>query len=182
METKARLKDVTFSINKKMLLTFEVDITQPELLEPFNDKDIRLKAVLWREKRSLDANRYYWELIGQLADMLMISTTELHNLMLAEYGQFEIIDNKLVNIILLDEIEWMKLEYHLKPTTATKVLDDGKIYRVYRVMRGSHTYDSKEMSTLIEGLVRACREQGIETLTEPERMRMYEDYSKRHDQ
>lgn len=38
----------------------------------------------------------------------------------------------------------------------------------YIVIRGSHTYDSKEMSRLINGLVQECRQQDIETMTPAE--------------
>lgn len=127
----------------------------------------------WRDKRSRDANAYYWALLGKIADILKTSTTELHNQEISKYGQPEIIDGSLVNFILLDSVPWQELEYiHLKPTTATKVLEDGKLYRVYRVMRGSSTYDSKEMSILIDGVVSEAKELGIETMPPEELERM----------
>lgn len=35
----------------------------------------------------------------------------------------------------------------------------------YRLMRGSHTYDSREMSELIKGTIQEAEDLGIETLT-----------------
>lgn len=52
------------------------------------------------------------------------------------------------------------------------------MYRTYLMLRGSHTYDTKEMSVLINGLVEECKEQGIETLTPDELRRMMEDAEK----
>lgn len=51
------------------------------------------------------------------------------------------------------------------------------------MLRGSHDYDTKEMSTLIDGVVSEAKELGIETMT-PDRikemMAAYEErYSKR---
>ena len=51
----------------------------------------------------------------------------------------------------------------------------------YRVYRGSHTYDSKEMSQLIEGTVSDCKMWGIETATPDEIRRMEELWSKKYD-
>jgi hypothetical protein len=39
-------------------------------------------------------------------------------------------------------------------------------------LRGSHTYDTKEMSRLIDGVVEAAKELGIETLTPEQLERM----------
>lgn len=97
--------------------------------------------------------------------------------MLSRYGQPEIIDDHLMTVILLDSIDWKQIEYlHLKPTTSTRVLDDGKLYRVYYVIRGSHTYDSKEMSVLIDGIISEAKELGIETLPPDEIGRMKQQW------
>ena len=54
------------------------------------------------------------------------------------------------------------------------------MYRTYTVLAGSSTYDTKEMSELINGLVSECKEQGIETLTPDELARMMKDYEENH--
>lgn len=41
----------------------------------------------------------------------------------------------------------------------------GKEVVFYRLMRGSHTYDSREMSELIKGTIQEAEDLGIETLT-----------------
>ena len=50
-----------------------------------------------------------------------------------------------------------------------KYVDDATFYKIYR---GSHTYDSKEMSILIEGTVADAKEMGIDTKTPDEIRRM----------
>lgn len=145
------------------------------------NRPLRISMKQWREKRSLDANAYYWVLVGKLAAALNTSSTEMHNQILSRYGQPEIAGQSLLNIILLDSIEWARLEYiHLKPTSATQTLADGKLYRVYRVMRGSSTYDTKEMSVLIDGVVEEAREQGIETLPPDELEHMKQMWRKKN--
>ena len=54
---------------------------------------------------------------------------------------------------------------HLQPTSRTTTNQKGKVFRVNLVMRGSHTYDTDEMSKLIDGTVSEAKDLGIETLT-----------------
>ena len=44
----------------------------------------------------------------------------------------------------------------------------------YKIYRGSHTYDTKEMSVLIDGTVADAKELGIETLPPAELQAMKE--------
>lgn len=171
MESKATIAHIgrEFSTGK-VQITFTLDHYEPEEVERLTSKDLRLKAVIWREKRSLNANAYFFVLCGKLAEKRNVSLTWMHNYLISEYGY---LDEDIKTIILDDEIDWLEIEsLHLKPTTATKVLDNGKLYRVYYVMRGSHTYDTKEMSRLIDGTVQDCKAEGIETIPPDELRRM----------
>ena len=172
MESKARLVKTEANVFKKTThLTFEVD--QMLDVSGLEGKDLRLKAVIWRNKRSLDSNAYFHVLVTKIAEKLNSSVTEVKNQLLADYGQPEIQNDSLMTIIMRDDIEWQKLDtIHLKPTTAVRTMDDGKLYRVYYVMRGSHTFDSAEMSRLISATVDEAKELGIQTMTPDEIARM----------
>lgn len=181
MESKARLVDVTANfLTKKMRVTFELEtMCDPQELE---GKDLRLKAVIWRNKRSLDSNAYFHVLCTKIAEKLNSSLTEVKNQLLSDYGQPEIQNDSLMTIIMRDDIEWQKLDtIHLKPTTAVRAMDDGKLYRVYYVMRGSHTFDTAEMSRLISATVDEAKELGIETATPDEIARMNALWGKKHE-
>lgn len=123
-----------------------------------------------KQSRTLTQNAYYWQLLGQTARLLKMSNTELHNQMLAEFGQ---IDTDIGAIIMKDSIDWRTLPHiHVRPTAATRVLDNGELYRVYHVVRGSSTYNTTEMSRLVDGMVEEARQQGIETLPPHELARL----------
>ena len=70
--------------------------------------------------------------------------------------------------------------YHIKPTSEVKLGRDGKMYRTYYLLRGSSTYDTEEMSRLIDGLVDECKDAGIETLPPDELERMMKAYEEKH--
>lgn len=154
--------------SRKWLITFEVDA--PEEFDKLKDKELRIEVKEYREGRSLNANSYFHVLVDKIAKALKISEVESKNQMLARYGQ---LDNYVKTIILDDEIEWQKLaSIHLRPTTHTKVMENGRLYRVYLVIRGSHTYDTTEMGRLIDGTVEEAKALGIETMTPAELERM----------
>lgn len=156
----------------KWLLTFEVDETPA--YDDLKDKELNLEIKQYREKRSLNANAYFHVLVGKIAEVTGQSHTEVHNQLIADYGQ---VDTNVQNIIMDDAIPYLRLEgLHLMPTTATRTMDNGKLYRVYIVMRGSHTYDSKEMSRLIDGTVYEAKGLGIEVLTPSELERMKQQW------
>ena len=122
-----------------------------------------------REKRSLNANSYYWQLVGKIAQTERLSTSYIHNLLLRQYGQPEYMNDRLVYVVIPDDDTSTKKteesdSYHLKPTSQVKTGKDNIAYRTYIMLRGSHSYDTKEMSSLINGAVEMAKESGIETL------------------
>lgn len=186
MESKGTLIDVSRDWKTgKMRLTFEFDSDVSAAIDKIKDKLLRITVKLWRDKRSLDANSYYWVLLSRLAEAVGISKPRAHNLMLRKYGQNLVIDSQIAFLLIPDteEAEETALEaesFHIRPTSQVKQGKDGKMYRTYTVLAGSSTYDTKEMSELINGLVSECKEQGIETLTPDELARMMKDYEENH--
>lgn len=127
---------------------------------------ISIEIKKYRKKRSLDANAYFHVLVGKIADVLGNSKPAVKNMLISKYGQYEIDNGSLVHLIIREDIDVSEKEdIHLSPTSCIKALDDGKVYRVYRLMRGSHTYNTEEMSKLIDGTVSEAKELGIETMT-----------------
>lgn len=176
METKARIHDISidFESGKQVIsLVCEKDVRGE--YDRLKDKECRLKVVQYREGRSLDANAYFHVLVGKIAEVMDCSKVFIKNKMIAEYGQYEKINGKLITIPLDDDIEAYDLEFcHLQPTTQTTINTAGKIFRINIVMRGSHTYDTKEMSELIKGTVQEAKALGIETATPQEIKEMEE--------
>lgn len=131
-----------------------------------------------RAKRSLNQNSYYWALLAKVADKSSISRNRCHNEMLASYGQDEYVDDRLVYVTIPDnekaEREAMEAEtYHLRPTSSVMDGNDGMIYRVWVMLRGSHTYNTAEMRRLLEGIIDEAKQLGIETLPEEELEMLY---------
>lgn len=185
METKGRIKQINLDWKtRKTIVTVEID-AKPDEVEKLIDKILTVVLKPFRKKRSLDANSMYWSLLTQLADKLNASKSFMHNQLLRRYGQPEIIDGNVVYLVLPDSDEGAKTAdeaetYHIKPTSQTMIGNDGKRYRTYILLKGSSEYDTKEMSTLINGLVDECRQVGISTITPDELERMMALYDKKY--
>lgn len=131
------------------------------------------------KKRSLDANAYYWVLLDQLADVLGLARDDLHKEMLHDFGTWEYNADGSPKWVILPKNEPLPKDGYFYDTNADVTVkgqnSGNEIGHAYIVIRGSHTYDSKEMSRLINGLVQECRQQDIETMTPAEIEEMCRD-------
>ena len=160
-------------------------VPEKGVLEGLMGKDFSVTIKEWRERRSLDANAYYWTLLSQLAEVLKMSRPSLHNLLLRSFGEDEDIDGQTVFLILPDSQEAEKKAqesetYHLRPTSQTKEGKDGKTYRTWVLLKGSHDMDTKAFSRLLDGLIEECKAQGIDTMTPDQIERMMRAYEVNH--
>lgn len=86
-------------------------------------------------------------------------------MMIGRYGQPELIkgDIAVLKTNVPTDIMYKKEDVHT--VAIGRRLEKGKEVVFYRLMRGSHTYDSREMSELIKGTIQEAEDLGIETLT-----------------
>ena len=125
-----------------------------------------------KEKRSLDSNAYFHVLCDKLRKVLGISMARCKNHLIADYGQIEYVDDEPM-IYKSNAPEDFMMEQEILHTKCVKVTEEkGKAVYFYRVYRGSHTYNSEEMSLLIKGTIEECKAQGIETATPAELAQM----------
>lgn len=172
-------------------VTFSTNQNIEEALQTFSGKEMDVKLKQHREKRSLDANAYYWCLLTKLARIHGWSNAEAHNRMLRDYGQYERVEGQLIAVPLPDtdqtEREILnKMEYHLALSPKITIMK-GQTKRIYLLLRGSSTYNTEEMARLISGLIDECRWSGIpdsEIMTPFEKQKLYEQYGieEKHEQ
>lgn len=124
-----------------------------------------------REKRSLDANNYAWQLMDQIAKHPAIKSSkeEVYLRMLEKYGIFVYASVSEVQINSLRKT--FRIVY-----PRGKVVEemDGItcILRRCQCYIGSSHYDTKDMADFIDGIVSDAKELGIETETPDELARM----------
>lgn len=131
--------------NKKEIINY--------LLEKPDNKKYEIKEH--RNKRSLNANSYMWELITKIAEVLNTTKDEVYLEELKRYGQ------SMVVPVAKDKKPHGYFKYY---EFLSQRLLNGVYVDFYKVFKGSSEYDSKEMSILIDGVVNDCKELEIETL------------------
>ena len=170
-------------VTRKQSLSLEVNEDARDAFQELKDcEKLVIQIKKYRKKRSLDANAYYWVLITKLARRLELSNPEMHNMCLERYGQLEIMENKAVFVTIPDTEEAENkvrnaLDYHLQSTSQVRQGVDGLLYRTYRLLRGSHTYNSEEMARLISGLIIMCKDAQIpdSEIATPEEKRLLKE-------
>lgn len=150
--TKDELTEVLRSVIKSMGLTKEFDV------------NVVSKSA---RNRSYRQNNYYWVLEGKIAEKLKTSKDELHIIMLNRYGTTKLDDMGRPYIISVrSDVDPTKFYPYLSTIGNGEV--DGKAFTHYRVLKGSHEFDSEEFAHFIDGVVYEAKQLKIETLTPAE--------------
>lgn len=159
IEEPTRRRDGTWS----MTITSRADLG--EIYDELHEFDLDCELKKHRNKRSLDANAYCWVLIDKLALKLGISKVDVYRTAIHEIGGVSDIYcmkdaavDKFCESWKRNGIGWMTETVKSKIAGCTNVI----------VYYGSSTYDTAQMSRLIDIIVQDCREQGIETMTPAE--------------
>ena len=152
----------------KPTLTLEVnELNDFKLLvDDMRGRDkLSIEIKPYREKRSLDANAYFFVLADKLAEKLRITKEEVYREAIRDIGGVsETVCVKTQAVQRLCEVwqnnglGWQTETFPSKIEGCTNVI----------LYYGSSTYDTAQMSRLIERVVEACRENGIETRTPDE--------------
>lgn len=120
---------------------------------------LSIKIDKYREKRSLNANNYAWKLLTEIGNVLRSSKDEVYLEMLKRYGQSEII-SVLAHIPIGEYVKYCE--------EAGESTLNGKLFKHYKVYKGSSEFDTREMSIFLDGVVSEAQELGIDTMTPDE--------------
>ena len=142
------------------------------LLKIADKNPLEAKIQPLKSKRSTDANSYMWVLCDKIADAIHATKEEVYRKAIREVGVFN--DVAITKHALPYLIEtWTSRGVGWLVDTFDSKLDGCKRVRLYT---GSHQYDTKQMSRLIDYIVEEAKELGIETLTPNELNRIVEEY------
>ena len=175
MDTTGRLIGINRDfMTNKLNVTFQIETEPIDELNILSTLDaIDITAKKHRKKRSLDSNAYFHLLVGKIADKLGISKTRCKNILIGRYGQQELLEDDQPVVLKTNiSVEKMLEQEFLHCFPCGCKQENGTEVVFYKVFRGSHTYNTKEMSILIEGTVQEAKDLGIETLPPAELERM----------
>lgn len=166
MEFTGKISNAAISyVTGKPLLSFEVDGDKESVFQALEDlkADDRLtvKVSKYRKKRSLDANAYCWKLIGKLAEKTGIPKNEVYREAIREIG-----GNAEIVCVLDKAVDKLRFGWErngigwITETMPSKIAGCTNVVLYY----GSSTYDTGQMSRLIDLLIDECKANGVEYL------------------
>lgn len=168
---KGRLLDLAFGRDGKQRVTVELDEDFRESWDALHDGEVAVEIKKYRKRRSLDANAYAWVLIDRLAEKLRMPKLDVYRELIRNIGgvsQTVCVQDKAVQDLISgwshNGLGWFAETMPSKLAGCTNVV----------LYYGSSSYDSAQMSALLDLLIDDCKAQGIETTT-PEELAKYKE-------
>lgn len=163
MEFKAESNPrISLTLDGRAEITFTTKRGAVYAIEELKDKELLVKIMTYSPKRSLSQNAYMWVLIGELASKLRLSKDDIYKSYIREYGSYEVLPIKAEAVDRFIEV-WADRGLGW---VCDKLDRPSKLQGYVNVMAfyGSSSYNSGEMSRLIDAVIEDCKEQGIATM------------------
>lgn len=176
MEFEGMLDNVKVDFVKGTELTFTSRNIPNNILDEyirFKDKVLNIKFDIKRNKRSLDSNAYAWVLMQKLAEKLNTTKDEIYLEELRKHSR------SFTHVIVHEKAVPKFKEIYRTVVELGTVSVNGKEGVQLQCYYGSSTFDTKEMSVFLNGIVEDCKELDIETLPPDEIKRMNEMWNKK---
>lgn len=155
---RARIASYDYGTNSAV---FQFDSEFSLVYDKYREKEINVDIKVWREKRSGAANRYLWVLVDKIAKETGLTKNEVYRREIKEIGGVSDV------LVMIDDAvprfcaQWAS--QGLGWQTEVIPVGDGRSNVI--AYYGSSTFDSEQMSRLIENLIFEAEQLGIDTDT-----------------
>lgn len=168
-----------FTLNRDGTQNITVTITGDfaEEWDALKDDAVTIDIKKARRHRSLDANAYCWVLIDQIAARTRIRASEVYRNAIREIGGVS--DDLLMPMDAVEPFRkiWEKNGLGNQVNLISADQESGWVQ--VRVYYGSSTYNSEQMSRLIDSLIQDAEALGIPTVPPAEAERMLEKWGRK---
>ena len=163
---RGKIHGFQFGLEGEQYISFRLSEDGRKEYQSLKDcEDLAIEAKPYRKKRSLDANSYLWVLLEKIAQVIGSTKDEVYLQQLGKYGVFTHVVVK-PNVVDRVKREWRTVR------ELGEVTINGQTGVQLQCYFGSSTYNSQEMSRLIDGTVADAKELNIITATPDEIARM----------
>lgn len=136
------------------------------------DRDKVFEVLEYHPKRSLNANGLLWACLGEIATALRSDKWQVYLQMLKRYGKYTYICVK-PKVVEAVKKQWRECE-----EIGTIDIDGQQAVQMLCYF-GSSTYDSKEFSTLLDGVISEMKELGLTPPPDREMRRVIEQMERK---
>lgn len=179
MQTTGIINDISIDFDtRKPKISIVLDTNEISVVEQLkNENKLNIELKKWYKKRSLDANSYCWVLCDLIAKKLttndaVITKEDIYKDAISNIGTFQamIIEEKAFEDF---KRIWQNQGLGFLVKEVSRRDKCVKVQAYY----GSSTYNTKEMSLLIELLIQECKQLEIETKTPAEIKSLLDSWS-----
>ena len=158
MEATGKVKDITKDWKSNhYLLTLDLDYADQNALNDITGIDhLDITIRQHKEKRSLNANALLWKCLGDIAAALRTDKWMVYLEMLKRYGVYTYVCVKPKAVPMLKK-QWRECE------EVGEVDIHGEKAIQMLCYYGSSTYNTKQFSVLLDGVISEMKEMGLET-------------------
>ena len=150
---------LSLTISGRAEIALETDKDALPALETLPDGELLVSIKRKPRKRTLSQNAYLWKLLGEIGAKLSIPREQVYRSYVKDYGPCDVVK------VAEGAAPRFKREWEAKGKgwiCETLGKEDG--YAEILAIYGSSSYDTKEMSAVLEAVIRDCEEMGIPTL------------------
>ena len=163
---------------EKQNITVTVAADFSETYDELKDEEVEVEIKKAAKHRSLEANRYCWALIDQIAEKTGIKKSEVYRAAIREIGGVSQWADMPTDAVERFRQIW---EGHgLGNQVEIVSTDDNTGWCEVVIWFGSSTYDTRQMSALLDSLIQDAEALGIPTITPKEEEKMLQRWGKKH--
>ena len=166
MQSTGVITDLSLDITtKKAKISLVLDTNEIDVVEQLkNENKLNVELKKYRQKRSLDANGYMWVLIREISKKINVEPKEIYREAISHMNTYDVLPLKDEVVDRFIE-NWKSNGDGWICEKIPSKLDGFTNIRAYY---GSSTFNTKEMSELIDSVIGECKNLGIETRSKSE--------------
>lgn len=176
---QGQLTGYTYNRDGTSNITITVEVDFAEEYESLRKGPVEISIKKAVKHRSLEANRYAWVLIDQIAVKTNRTRSEVYRHAIREIGgvsQDMMIKTAAIPLFTqIWEAKGLGNQIELVDT------EEETGWSSIRIFYGSSTYDTAQMSALLDSLIQEAEAQGIPTITPKEEARMLGKWAQRRE-
>ena len=180
MQTTGIIKDINIDYEtRKPKISLLLDTKEIEIVEQLkNENKLNIDLKKYRKKRSLDANNYFWKLLQKLSELAEIDTKEEYKRRVKELGIFRRFRIEKDNVNTFEKMWTSQGIAWFCEVFDTEIIGDTE-FKIINAYYGSSSFNTKQMSRLIDGVIQDCKVYNIETKTPAEIKSLLESWDKK---
>lgn len=180
MQTTGTIEDISIDYKtRKSKISLLLDTKEIDVVEQLkNENKLNVELKKYRKKRSIDANNYFWKLLQEICELAELDVIEEYKRRVKELRIFRQFKIEKDNIKTFEKIWSAQGIAWFCEIFDTEIIGDTE-FKIINAYYGSSSFNSKQMSRLINELVQDCQACGIETKPKEEIESLLREWDKR---